>query len=162
VKLRYIHARRKDILSIDDANELKKVTDDLLEMISAVPETSLIVEKLHQGFIKFHALEMELKLDFEAAAIARRTFVLKELSSASPVPCTSPLVSLPVFHQGRFYEDVYQRCCENVIGYTTIPTGITTKFVINGEPFFIPLSTCEGALVASISRGGRATADCGV
>ncbi|KAH7823084.1 putative hydroxymethylglutaryl CoA reductase [Monocercomonoides exilis] len=55
-----------------------------------------------------------------------------------------------------FYKRVYHRCCENVIGYITLPVGITNPILINKEYLQIPLSTSEGALIASINRGGKA------
>ncbi len=42
--------------------------------------------------------------------------------------------------------------CENLIGATTLPLGIAGP--VNGH--YIPLATTEGALVASVNRGGKA------
>lgn len=50
---------------------------------------------------------------------------------------------------------------ENFIGMTQIPTGLTSALSINGQfakgEFRIPLATTEGALVASYSRGAKAS-----
>ena len=46
--------------------------------------------------------------------------------------------------------------CENMIGVSQIPLGITDSLKINGKEYYVPLATTEGALVASISRGCKA------
>lgn len=50
--------------------------------------------------------------------------------------------------------------CENLIGATSIPLGVAGPIHIKGEKikgdYYIPLATTEGALVASVSRGGKA------
>ena len=51
------------------------------------------------------------------------------------------------------YESILNKNCENVIGYTTIPTGLVGPLVVNNNQHFIPISTTEGALVGSINRG---------
>lgn len=48
------------------------------------------------------------------------------------------------------------RNCENMIGSTQIPLGISSEIKINSKDYFIPLATTEGALVASVSRGCKA------
>jgi hydroxymethylglutaryl-CoA reductase (NADPH) len=55
----------------------------------------------------------------------------------------------------------YKGNIENFIGMTQIPTGIMGPLLIRGTEargdFFVPLATTEGALVASYSRGAKAT-----
>ena len=51
--------------------------------------------------------------------------------------------------------------CESMIGYTQIPLGIAGPLKIAGSyakgDFYLPLSTTEGALVASVARGAKAS-----
>jgi hydroxymethylglutaryl-CoA reductase (NADPH) len=61
---------------------------------------------------------------------------------------------LPYLHYD--YSLVMGQCCENVVGYIPIPLGIAGPLRIDGTAFPIPMSTTEGALVASTSRGCKA------
>jgi len=55
----------------------------------------------------------------------------------------------------------YKGNIENFIGMTQVPTGLVGPLLINGTrangDFYVPLATSEAALVASFSRGARAT-----
>lgn len=52
-----------------------------------------------------------------------------------------------------FYTQVHGRNCENVIGFTAIPTGIVGPILVDSHKHLVPIATTEGALVASINRG---------
>jgi hydroxymethylglutaryl-CoA reductase (NADPH) len=56
--------------------------------------------------------------------------------------------------------------CENRIGSITIPLGVSGPFSIKGEytkgEYYVPLATTEGALVASVSRGAKASFENGI
>ena len=54
------------------------------------------------------------------------------------------------------YEDIYKRCCENVIGYIQLPIGIAGPILMNNKEYYLPMATTEGTLVASTSRGAKA------
>lgn len=55
--------------------------------------------------------------------------------------------------------------CENLIGATSLPLGVAGPLWIKGEfvdaDFYIPLSTTEGALVASVNRGCKVVIEAG-
>ncbi|WUR03267.1 3-hydroxy-3-methylglutaryl-coenzyme A reductase [Vairimorpha necatrix] len=60
--------------------------------------------------------------------------------------------------KGIIYDDdfteIYNRCCENILGYRKVPIGMShTPIKINNQEFYIPICTFEGALVASMCRG---------
>src|ERR1043165_5317212 len=61
--------------------------------------------------------------------------------------------------------DYFKGNIENFIGCTQVPTGLVGPLLINGTvaqgDYYLPLATTEGALVASYSRGARATRLCG-
>jgi hydroxymethylglutaryl-CoA reductase (NADPH) len=54
---------------------------------------------------------------------------------------------------------------EQYIGMTMVPTGVVGPVLINGTlasgDFYVPMATSEGALIASYTRGARATRMCG-
>ncbi|MHA2082423.1 MAG: hydroxymethylglutaryl-CoA reductase [Candidatus Thorarchaeota archaeon] len=51
------------------------------------------------------------------------------------------------------YRRALNKNCENMIGYTRIPTGVVGPVEIDGVKNMVPFSTSEGALVSSINRG---------
>ncbi|MDZ7345130.1 MAG: hydroxymethylglutaryl-CoA reductase [candidate division KSB1 bacterium] len=53
------------------------------------------------------------------------------------------------------------RHCENMIGVAQIPLGVAGPLLIQGESYYLPLATTEGALVASVNRGCKAITESG-
>ena len=84
----------------------------------------------------------------------RCTFLEKELG-----------VTLTDIQKGR-EENEAAIHCENRIGFVHIPLGVAGPIQIMGQhikgSYHIPLATTEGALVASVSRGAKATHEGGI
>ncbi|VDM29058.1 unnamed protein product [Toxocara canis] len=110
-----------------------------------------IVQLMNLGHVKQRELESKLGADLMRAVHLRRLHI----SSSANVR----LEDLP-FRQFD-YSIVSGACCENVIGYVPLPTGIAGPLIVNGRRYFIPLATTEGALVASTNRGCRAVTESG-
>ncbi|KAH8347220.1 hypothetical protein KR059_006805 [Drosophila kikkawai] len=60
------------------------------------------------------------------------------------------------------YRRVLNACCENVLGYVPIPVGYAGPLLLDGETYYVPMATTEGALVASTNRGCKALSVRGV
>jgi hydroxymethylglutaryl-CoA reductase (NADPH) len=50
------------------------------------------------------------------------------------------------------YKQIHKKNCENVIGFIPVPLAIIGPILINDNNHFIPFSTTEGALVASLTK----------
>ena len=101
------------------------------------------------------AYKLEVILgSYERGVSIRRQILAKKLSSADH------LSNLP-FANYPHYSIVNGACCENVIGYMPIPVGYAGPLLLDGTSYHVPMSTTEGALVASTNRGCRAVASAG-
>uniref|UniRef100_A0A6C0E3K6 hydroxymethylglutaryl-CoA reductase (NADPH) n=1 Tax=viral metagenome TaxID=1070528 RepID=A0A6C0E3K6_9ZZZZ len=100
---------------------------------------------------KLHTFEEEFST-LEEAVKERRNYL--EFITEKKVLHDLPYKDYP-------YEDVYQRCCENVIGYIPIPLGVAGPILVNNKEYYLPMATTEGTLVASTSRGAKAITESG-
>jgi len=100
---------------------------------------------------KLHTFEEEFST-LEEAVKERRNYL--ESVTEKKVLSELPYKDYP-------YEDIYQRCCENVIGYIPIPIGVAGPILLNNKEYYLPMATTEGALVASTSRGAKAITESG-
>jgi hydroxymethylglutaryl-CoA reductase (NADPH) len=96
--------------------------------------------------LKLYNLEEEMNNLEEAVKIRRKHI---ENKTKKGVLKNVPYKDYP-------YEDIYKRCCENVIGFIQIPLGIAGPIVMNNKEYYLPMATTEGTLVASTSRGAKA------
>lgn len=123
-----------------------------------------IIELIESGKVAMYSLERVLGGDFDRAVRVRRSFIERQLvqiahpgniSGDSPVSRALPsLLNLPF--QGYNYAEIFGTNCENVVGFVTLPVGVAGPIRVDNREYFIPLSTTEGALVASTSRGCKA------
>lgn len=100
------------------------------------------------GKLPLYALEKHLGDTTRAVAVRRA--VVSRLSETKNLETSK----LPYLHYD--FDRVLGACCENVVGYIPIPIGLAGPLVIDGKPFYIPMATTEGCLVASAMRGCKA------
>ncbi|KAL8708610.1 MAG: hypothetical protein Q9220_006546 [cf. Caloplaca sp. 1 TL-2023] len=112
---------------------------------------SELVEITLRGIIPFHALEKTLA-DPTRAVRVRRAVV----SRTPGIHHTNTLESSLLPFEDYDFARVFGSCAENVIGYMPIPVGVAGPIMIDGTSVFLPMSTTEGALIASTSRGAKA------
>ena len=111
-------------------------------------EVIMLVEAKH---IPAYKLESVLG-DYERGVSIRRQLLHDQLMDSVDDLTDLPFTSYP------HYSIVNGACCENVIGYMPIPVGYAGPLILDGMSFYVPMSTTEGALVASTNRGCRALA----
>lgn len=113
------------------------------------------------GKIPGYALEKTLEninVMTRLASLTRAVKIRRALVSRTPATAeiSSLLESSKLPYQNYNYENVHGACCENVIGYMPIPLGVAGPLIIDGQPYYIPMATTEGVLVASTNRGCKA------
>ncbi|KAI3407709.1 hypothetical protein GPALN_014362 [Globodera pallida] len=105
------------------------------------PEDAQVLTELRQGRLKHRMLEQRCS---PTKAVELRRRHLEEQHQMC-------LQALPYEHYD--YGEVKDACCENVVGFVPLPTGVAGPLYFDGTLVHLPLSTTEGALVASVSRG---------
>jgi hydroxymethylglutaryl-CoA reductase (NADPH) len=103
--------------------------------------------------------ELEKRLDAHRAVQVRRCVVQQKLAEISGDATNSSnstwQANLPA-EPSLDYGKVYGANCEIVIGYVPLPVGLVGPLHVNGQPFYVPMATTEGCLVASTNRGAKA------
>uniref|UniRef100_A0A915DEW6 3-hydroxy-3-methylglutaryl-coenzyme A reductase n=1 Tax=Ditylenchus dipsaci TaxID=166011 RepID=A0A915DEW6_9BILA len=127
------------------------ISVELPSLESASIDDATILRDLRKQKLKHR--DLEAKFGSTRAVDLRRKH-MQELSSNK-----WSLYGLPYKHYD--YSWVNGACCENIIGYVPIPTGVAGPLKVNEELFYIPMSTTEGALIASTNRGCKAVNDSG-
>ncbi|KAL3107431.1 hypothetical protein niasHT_014148 [Heterodera trifolii] len=110
---------------------------------AAAPATDAsVLAELRLGMLKHRMLEQRCS-PAKAVELRRR-----HLEERHKMGC---LHLLPFEHYD--YSEVKDACCENVVGFVPLPTGVAGPLYFDGTFVYLPLATTEGALVASVSRG---------
>eukprot|EP00111_Clytia_hemisphaerica_P006689 TCONS_00019329-protein len=117
-----------------------KETEDLVNL-----SNEEILQLCKEKKLALHSLEATLN-DHKRAVEIRRSFVTAEIGKEADA-----LDDLP--YENYNYEKVYGVCCENVIGYCTVPLGVAGPLLLDNNKFYVPMATTEGCLVASTNRG---------
>ncbi|KRZ22870.1 3-hydroxy-3-methylglutaryl-coenzyme A reductase [Trichinella pseudospiralis] len=131
----------KPVRSVEDLCELLNHKDQVETMSDE--EVLLLLKK---GKIQSYSLESLLE---ESRAVYIRRLWFSDLCSKNrSVDC--------IPHQNYDYSLVSNACCENTLGYIPVPVGFAGPLKVDDRTVYIPLSTTEGCLVASMNRGCRA------
>ncbi|CAK5272271.1 unnamed protein product [Mycena citricolor] len=101
-----------------------------------------------------YGLEKVLTPAREPAGLKRAVRIRRALISRASL--TKTLEASAVSIQNYDYGKVLGACCENVVRYVPIPLGIASPLKIDRVAFLLPMTTAEGTLVASASRGCKA------
>lgn len=132
-------------------NQLSSLTDE--EIVEKVRSGEVSQYKLEEEIMK--AIEKGHSPDCARAVRIRRLWLGQDVNEEhGSLPFTK-------FNYETFYREVLGKACENVIGYVPIPVGFAGPLKLNGNEYFVPMATTEGALVASTNRGARAIAEAG-
>lgn len=143
------------LTSLNESHSKTRELGALLELLKAQPEDAYrqmsdeeLCLLMKDGALKPHLLEKELGNETKAVHVRR-----KWISSVANL--NQKLSGIPYLNYD--YSFVSNTCCENVLGYVPLPVGYAGPLKINGRgPFYIPMATTEGCLVASTNRGCRA------
>ena len=134
----------------------------LLNQLSGLSDAE-IVRLVNAGELSHYKLEAEIKKAVEKghAPDCARAVRIRRLWLGQDVKEEHGSLPFTTFNYESFYKEVLGKACENVIGYVPIPVGFAGPLLLNGEEFFVPMATTEGALVASTNRGARAIKEAG-
>lgn len=142
---------KKEPRSLSECIEILNSEDGAANLTD--DEISLVV-KAGGGHCPLYKIESVLG-DPERGVKIRR----KIISAQANLPFEK-LSNLP--YQNYDYTKVMNACCENVLGYVQIPVGYAGPLLLDGNRYFVPMATTEGALVASTNRGCKALSIRGV
>ena len=113
-----------------------------------------IPQLLESMNLKPHTFERFLKKKWNNIALSRENLEECVALRRTRYGITNNKYSKQVLpFQGYDYKSAFNKNCENIIGYTRIPTGAIGPIKWGDEENLVPFATTEGALVSSINRG---------
>ena len=144
-----------------DSRSVKDCEQMLKEKQAAYLNDVELSDLTVRGKIPGYALEKTLEnttVMTRLESLTRAVKIRRALVSRTPATAhnSSLLETSKLPYENYNYENVHGACCENVIGYMPLPVGVAGPMVIDGQPYYIPMATTEGVLVASTNRGCKA------
>lgn len=155
----------KDSLVAEDHHFSTRNAEECEQMLkekkAAYLNDSELSELAVRGKIPGYALEKTLEnkeVMTRLASLTRAVKIRRTLVSRTPATSQNSrlLETSKLPYEDYNYENVHGACCENVVGYMPIPVGVAGPMIIDGQPYYIPMATTEGVLVASTNRGCKA------
>lgn len=111
-------------------------------------------KRLIRNEIKVYQLESIARREFPQENLSRVVGMRRSWKSKKQGVNIGALRRIP--YKNYNYSQIYNRNCENVIGYTPVPVGLVGPLKINGTDYHVPLATTEGGLIGSLNRGAKA------
>lgn len=153
------HENHNESQALTRCNEQPRELDECLEILKTEPnyltdDEIIRIVNTAAPHCPLHKIESVLGQPERGVRIRR-----KIISTRAKIPLEK-LNMLP--YQTFDYTKVMNACCENVLGYIPIPVGYAGPLLLDGNHYFVPMATTEGALVASTNRGCKALSIRGV
>ncbi|RJE24681.1 reductase [Aspergillus sclerotialis] len=140
--------RQSDRLQVTDHHEYPEQRTpgtDINELVSQCLSGNLSTKQLET-----------LAESYEQTIAARREVVRRQVSVAKGKEKNGDAFfdALPL--EGYHYAKAIGACCENIIGYMTVPVGIAGPLLVDNIEEHVPFATTEGALIAGVCRRCKA------
>lgn len=145
--------------AVVEPRPLRSIEDCIKVMNSEVGAKALFDEELVAlvnagcGILPLHRIESVVE-DPERGVNIRRQIIGNKIGNRD--------IFKNLSYQNYHYSKVLNACCENVLGYVEIPVGYAGPMLLDGQKYYVPMATTEGALVASTNRGCKALSYCGI
>ncbi|KAL9898076.1 3-hydroxy-3-methylglutaryl-coenzyme A reductase [Glossina fuscipes] len=139
---------------LEECLEILNSTEEYGGAINLTDEEIINIVKTGGQHCPLHKIESVLDDPERGVKIRRRVISEQANLSMERLDC------LPF--RNFDYRHVMNACCENVLGYVSIPVGYAGPLMLDGAKYFVPMATTEGALVASTNRGCKALSVKGV
>ena len=145
----------------NDTRSIKDCEQMLKDKQAAYLNDAEISDLTVRGKIPGYALEKTLEnagVMTRLESLTRAVKIRRALVSRTPATAHNSglLEASKLPYENYNYENVHGACCENVVGYMPIPVGVAGPMIIDGQPYYLPMATTEGVLVASTNRGCKA------
>lgn len=148
------HVEPRTSRSLQECLEILQSTEEGCSAANLTDEEIALVVNTASQHCPLHNIESILDDPVRGVNLRRKIIFERAKVPAERMDC------LPYLHFD--YRKVMNVCCENVIGYVPIPVGYAGPLLLDGNRYFVPMATTEGALVASTNRGCKALSVRGV